>query len=341
MKRKNQQETQPTAEILLDIPLDQLHPDPNQPRTNFKQEELQELARSIGSQGLQQRPVVNFAFTKDGKHHYYIKAGERRYHAHKLLRRETMSCIVEVGKYDGQESVSRKLAQAAENSSRVPHTHTEIMAVMQDVVIEEVAKRSESHNGSSHGAIEIALNRVADAFGKSQQWARNYYDLSKLRPELQALLDREDDDERISFNIGIALSRAPTLEQQQLWEDAKALKDKGGHALMRSFIVRKARELQGVHHKYTSRKRKPSDDKAVVINTALSIHRKALAFIAERHTTEHQMFIVGALEQLDAIEIDTLLHQLRESRLVFDQLMKLAEERREILYKPYKVGTRP
>lgn len=338
MKQRHQRDAQQTAEILLDIPLDQLLPDPNQPRKNFDQTSLQELARSIDSQGLQQRPVVNFAYSQEGKHYYYIKAGERRYHAHVLLKRATMSCIVEIEKYDGTESVDRKLAQAAENSSRAPHTHTEIIAVMQDVVIEEIAKKADLHDGSSYGAIESALKRVSDAFGKSIQWARNYYDLSKLRPELQALLDGEE-DEHISFNIGIALSRAPMMEQQKLWKEAKALKDKGGHELMLTFITRKARELQCEHHKYTARNRKPSDDKAVIINTVRLLYRKALAFCAERHSTEHQMFIVGALEQCNAIEVDELLHKLREAKLVFDQLQQLATERREILYKPYKANS--
>lgn len=69
----------PKGEI-TELPIDQVQPNPDQPRTNFEQEELEELSNSIKRDGLLQpilvRPVA------DGE--YQIIAGERRWQASKL-----------------------------------------------------------------------------------------------------------------------------------------------------------------------------------------------------------------------------------------------------------------
>lgn len=63
------------------VPLASIEPNPDQPRTNFKREELEELAASIDREGLLQ-PILVRAMD-DGK--YQIIAGERRWQACKLL----------------------------------------------------------------------------------------------------------------------------------------------------------------------------------------------------------------------------------------------------------------
>ena len=65
-----------------EIPLSEISPNPNQPRTNFNQEELQELAASIERDGLLQPLLVR----KISDHHYQIVAGERRWQACKILK---------------------------------------------------------------------------------------------------------------------------------------------------------------------------------------------------------------------------------------------------------------
>lgn len=62
------------------VPLDKVQPNPDQPRTNFKQEEIEELASSIKKEGLLQPILVR----KVGDH-YQIIAGERRWQACKSL----------------------------------------------------------------------------------------------------------------------------------------------------------------------------------------------------------------------------------------------------------------
>lgn len=71
---------------LDEVPLSSIEPNPDQPRTNFKREELEELAASIDREGLLQ-PILVRAMG-DGK--YQIIAGERRWQACKLLELETV-----------------------------------------------------------------------------------------------------------------------------------------------------------------------------------------------------------------------------------------------------------
>lgn len=73
-----------------EIALSSLVPNPNQPRKNFDQTALQELANSIKVHGVVQPLVVNDQ--KDGT--YLIIAGERRYRASKLAGLDTVPCII-------------------------------------------------------------------------------------------------------------------------------------------------------------------------------------------------------------------------------------------------------
>ena len=70
----------------FELPLEKIIPNPNQPRTNFKQEELQELAASIQRDGLLQ-PILVRPYGKDT---YQIIAGERRWQACNMLGLESV-----------------------------------------------------------------------------------------------------------------------------------------------------------------------------------------------------------------------------------------------------------
>ncbi len=79
-----------TGERVLYIPVSQITADPKQPRRNFKQEELQELADSIKEHGVLQ-PLLASEMP-DGR--YQIIAGERRWRASQLANMPTVPVIV-------------------------------------------------------------------------------------------------------------------------------------------------------------------------------------------------------------------------------------------------------
>ena len=74
---------------LRDLSIDQVRPNPNQPRKDFSEAELEELAASIGECGILQPLVVR---PHDGA--YQIVAGERRYQAARRAGLTEVPCVV-------------------------------------------------------------------------------------------------------------------------------------------------------------------------------------------------------------------------------------------------------
>ena len=72
------------------INISQIQPNPNQPRKNFKENELGELANSIKNQGLIQPLIVR----KVDNNQYQIIAGERRWRASQLAGLHELDCVV-------------------------------------------------------------------------------------------------------------------------------------------------------------------------------------------------------------------------------------------------------
>ncbi len=91
------------------IKLDQIIPDPDQPRKTFKEETLQELKSSYDKLGLIQPVTVRLCDSK-----YQIVIGERRYRAALLNRQEEIECIV---REDVDDRKAREM-QFAENSQQ-------------------------------------------------------------------------------------------------------------------------------------------------------------------------------------------------------------------------------
>ena len=72
------------------INISQIQPNPTQPRKNFKENELSELAISIKNQGLIQPIVVRMLENEQ----YQIIAGERRWRASQLAGLHELECVV-------------------------------------------------------------------------------------------------------------------------------------------------------------------------------------------------------------------------------------------------------
>lgn len=79
-----------TDETVIQLPLNELRPNPYQPRKTFEEVSLQELANSIEQSGVFQPIIVRRSSVKG----YEIIAGERRFRASKLAKKETIPAIV-------------------------------------------------------------------------------------------------------------------------------------------------------------------------------------------------------------------------------------------------------
>jgi ParB family chromosome partitioning protein len=83
---------------IIEIGLQKLRPNPDQPRSNFSEDALRELAGSIEQHGLIQPIAVVEDHENEGG--FIIVAGERRYRAFKLLGKETIPAITTSGNPD-------------------------------------------------------------------------------------------------------------------------------------------------------------------------------------------------------------------------------------------------
>ena len=77
-------------QVIADIKIDDVIPNPSQPRKYFAEEKLTELSNSIRANGIIQPIVVQ---KQDGGR-YQIIAGERRWRASKMAGLKTMPCII-------------------------------------------------------------------------------------------------------------------------------------------------------------------------------------------------------------------------------------------------------
>lgn len=77
---------------LQSIPLEQILPNPDQPRKEFDEQELNSLAESIKEHGLIQAITVEGPYADTGQ--YILVDGERRWRAHKLAGLATIEAVV-------------------------------------------------------------------------------------------------------------------------------------------------------------------------------------------------------------------------------------------------------
>ena len=96
-----------------EVAIDDIEPNPDQPRTNFKKEELEELAASIKRNGLLQPILVRKVVDK-----YQIIAGERRWQACKLAGLEKVS--VQIKDADDEETFVLALIENIQRSNLNP-----------------------------------------------------------------------------------------------------------------------------------------------------------------------------------------------------------------------------
>jgi len=157
------------------IPLLAIKPDPTQPRKEFGEEDLWELAQSIRQNGLLSPITVK----TNGDGEYIIIAGERRYRAHQILDAETIECIV----YNGSNG---KELQLVENINR------------KDLNSMELAEAYRSYLNSGH-----SLDELSEVVGKPKNIISWMLNLEKCRSEVQHMVRRS----QLSLVIAISISK--------------------------------------------------------------------------------------------------------------------------------------
>jgi len=175
---------------LTDLPVEQLKRGQYQPRCQFDQDSLQELADSIQSNGLIQ-PIVVRPLDES---HYEIVAGERRWRAAQLAGLATVSCLV-------NDYSDKQAAEAAmiENIQRQDLNPIEVATAYQRLIDE----------------FDYLHEEVAAAVGKSRTKITNALRLLNLTPEVRTLLiDRKLSEGHGKILAGLSVSLQKTLAQK-------------------------------------------------------------------------------------------------------------------------------
>jgi ParB family transcriptional regulator, chromosome partitioning protein len=137
---------------IVELPLVKVTPNKNQPRQNFKEQSLNELAESIREFGIIQPIMVR---SLDGGGLYEIISGERRYKAAKMLGLATVPCIVNQN-IDDIASIEMALIENIQRDDLTPielsHTFKQLIDEFK-ITHEELSKRI----GKSRAAITNSL----------------------------------------------------------------------------------------------------------------------------------------------------------------------------------------
>ena len=157
------------SSVISEIPLTQISPNPDQPRKDFDEEALHELAESIRTYGVIQ-PVT---LRKTGADSYQIVAGERRWRASKLAGLTAIPAYI-------NEVEDKSVLELAlvENIQRTDLNPMEIALAYKGLIDE----------------LDITQDDLSERVGKNRATIANYLRLFKLPAEIQVALKNKDID---------------------------------------------------------------------------------------------------------------------------------------------------
>lgn len=170
---------------LLKLPLDQVAPDPAQPRKYFDPAALDDLAHSLKVHG--QLQPITVAKAGDG---YVIIAGERRYQAAKLAGLDTIKALVSDG--------DRAELALIENLQREDLTPLEEARALEQIRV---------HKGYTH-------SQLAKRIGKARSTVTNLLMLNKLHPKIQ----RQADQLGLQRSLLIEISKMDKKDQLKFYK---------------------------------------------------------------------------------------------------------------------------
>ncbi|MGB2100882.1 MAG: ParB/RepB/Spo0J family partition protein, partial [Flavobacteriaceae bacterium] len=145
---------------VVELPLDKIEVNPFQPRTNFNEESIEDLAKSIQALGVIQ-PITVRKIENDN---FQLVSGERRLRAAKSIGLQTIPSFIRIA--DDQESLEMALV---ENIQREDLDPIEIALSYQRLIDE----------------IELTQEELSERVGKKRSTITNYIRLLRLDPIIQ------------------------------------------------------------------------------------------------------------------------------------------------------------
>ena len=173
------------GEQLLDLDIDKIEPNPQQPRSRFTEEKLEELAQSIRVNGLVQPILVRRA--EGGR--FQLVAGERRWRASQRAGLQKVKAVV-------RDIPDDKLLELAliENIQRAELNAIEEAHAYQNLIVR----------------LGMTQDEVAQQVGKDRSSVANFLRLLKLPEPVQRMVE----EEQLSMGHARALLGLPQAESQ-------------------------------------------------------------------------------------------------------------------------------
>ncbi|MCH5461649.1 ParB/RepB/Spo0J family partition protein [Lactobacillus sp. LC28-10] len=158
----------PDVETVIDIKLDQIRPNPYQPRQKFDQTALKDLAKSIEKSGVFQPIIVRQPDPEVSR--YEILAGERRVRASKLVGNDTIPAII-------REVTEPQMME---------------IAVMENLQREDLTPLEEAEAYEMlMSNLNLTQAQVSSRLGKSRPYIANYLRLLGLPKQVKELLQKK------------------------------------------------------------------------------------------------------------------------------------------------------
>lgn len=183
------------TEEIKDLPLDEIRPNPYQPRKTFDDKSLKELADSIKENGVFQPIIVRKSING-----YEIIAGERRYRASKLAKQTTVPAIIR--NFDESQMMEVAVLENLQREDLTPLEEAQAYEMLQKnlgLTQEEVSKR----------------------MGKSRPYIANYLRLLTLPSKTKRLLQHGE------LSMGQARTLLGLKDKDKIDEVAKRVAKEG------------------------------------------------------------------------------------------------------------------
>lgn len=178
---------------LVTVPIEMIRISPFQPRRQFSDRELQELADSIATVGLIHPPVVRAIKKGEQVLYYELIAGERRWRACMRAKRETLPVLVR--DYDDAQAAQSSLI---ENVQRVDLNPIEMAHAFKRLI----------------DVFRMTQEEVAQKVGKQRSTVTNYLRLLTLSEQMQGAIAQGE----ISMGHAKALLAVEGQQQEELKE---------------------------------------------------------------------------------------------------------------------------
>jgi ParB family transcriptional regulator, chromosome partitioning protein len=264
----------------VEIPVDKVHPDPDQPREDFDPESLARLAESLKARGQLQPIRVRWDEVRGA---YIIICGERRWRAAAMAGMATMSAVVVEGEIPPGELLAIQLVENCLREDLKPVEQSKAYRALMDRNGWSIRQLA-AELALDHTAVSRALKLLEMPESVQVQVERG--DLSPWTAyEIAKVEDPAEQTELAARVVSEGLSRAETVEvvRQTTGKGNKPArgKGKGGAGKPRKVTSRVFRTTTGP--RITVEFRKGLDDGLVLAALAEAMHQINVA-----RTTEDQ-----------------------------------------------------